>query len=103
MPPLPALFISHGSPMLALEDGRARRFLMGYAAELARPTAILVASAPWETAAPRLTAGVAPKTIHDFGGFPPALYRLRYPASGDPALAERAAGLLRAAGFPAGL
>jgi 4,5-DOPA dioxygenase extradiol len=103
MPPLPALFISHGSPMLALEDGRAHRFLKGYAAELARPTAILVASAHWETAAPRLTAGAAPETIHDFGGFPPALYRLRYPAPGDPALAERAAGLLRAAGLPARL
>jgi 4,5-DOPA dioxygenase extradiol len=103
MPRLPALFISHGSPMLALEDGRAHQFLKSYAAELPRPRAILVASAHWETAEPRLTAGTAPETIHDFGGFPSALYRLRYPAPGDPGLAERAAGLLRAAGFPAGL
>jgi 4,5-DOPA dioxygenase extradiol len=103
MPRLPALFISHGSPMLVLEDGKAHRFLKSYAAELPRPSAILVASAHWETAEPRLTAGLAPETIHDFGGFPPALYRLRYPSPGDPKLAERAAGLLRAAGFPTGL
>jgi 4,5-DOPA dioxygenase extradiol len=103
MPPLPALFISHGSPMLPLEDGRAHRFLKGYATELARPRAILVASAHWETAQPRLTASTAPETIHDFGGFPAALYQMRYPAPGDPALAERAAALLKAAGFAAGL
>jgi 4,5-DOPA dioxygenase extradiol len=103
MPRLPALFISHGSPMLALEDGRARRFLQGYAAELERPRAILVASAHWETAQPALTASRAPETIHDFGGFPAALYQMRYPAPGDPALAERAAGLLREAGFTPGL
>jgi 4,5-DOPA dioxygenase extradiol len=103
MPSLPAVFLSHGSPMLILEDGRAHRFLKGYAAELTRPTAILIASAHWETAEPRLTAGAAPETIHDFGGFPAALYRMRYPAPGDPALAERAAGLLRGAGVPAGL
>jgi 4,5-DOPA dioxygenase extradiol len=103
MPPLPALFISHGSPMLALEDGKAHRFLKAYGAELPRPTAILVASAHWETAEPRLTASPAPETIHDFGGFPPALYRMGYPAPGDPALAARAVGLLREAGFAAGL
>ena len=100
---MPALFVSHGSPMLLLEDGSARRFLAGYATDLPRPRAILVASAHWETPAPRLTAGAHPETIHDFGGFPPALFRMRYPAPGDPALAERAAGLLRAAGLPADL
>lgn len=100
---LPALFISHGSPMLAFEDGRAHRFLKSYAAAFARPRAILIASAHWETPEPRLTAGAAPETIHDFGGFPPELYRLRYPAPGDPALAARAVELLRAAGLPAGL
>jgi 4,5-DOPA dioxygenase extradiol len=101
MPTLPALFISHGSPMLVLEDGRARRFLTSYAAELERPAAILVASAHWETAEPRLTASAAPPTIHDFGGFPDALHRMRYPAPGDPGLAARACALLRAAGFAA--
>ncbi|MBI3517586.1 MAG: dioxygenase, partial [Proteobacteria bacterium] len=103
MPTLPALFVSHGSPMMALEDGRARRFLASYAGELPRPRAILVASAHWETAAPRLTASAAPPTIHDFGGFPEALYRMRYPAPGEPALAERAADLLQAAGLAAAL
>ncbi len=99
----PALFLSHGSPMMALEDGRARRFLASYAGALERPSAILIASAHWETATPRLTASAAPPTIHDFGGFPEALYRLRYPAPGDPALAQRAAALLRDAGFEAAL
>jgi 4,5-DOPA dioxygenase extradiol len=103
MPKLPALFVSHGSPMLVLEDGRARRFLAAYAAELARPRAILVASAHWETVEPRLTASAAPPTIHDFGGFPDALHRMRYPAPGDPALAQRAAALLRDAGFAVAL
>jgi 4,5-DOPA dioxygenase extradiol len=103
MPTLPALFVSHGSPMMALEDGRARRFLASYASEFERPRAILVASAHWETAAPRLTASAAPPTIHDFGGFPDALYRLRYAAPGEPALAARAAGLLHAAGIDAAL
>ncbi|HUA55238.1 MAG TPA: class III extradiol ring-cleavage dioxygenase, partial [Candidatus Sulfotelmatobacter sp.] len=104
MSTLPALFVSHGSPMIMLEDGHARRFLTGYAAELGpRPRAILVASAHWETAEPRLTASPAPETIHDFGGFPDALHRMRYPAPGDPALARRACDLLGAAGFPAAL
>ena len=103
MPTLPALFVSHGSPMMALEDGRARRFLASYGSELARPRAIVVASAHWETAAPRLTASPAPETIHDFGGFPDALYRMRYAVPGDPALAARAATLLQAAGIAAAL
>jgi 4,5-DOPA dioxygenase extradiol len=101
MPTLPALFISHGSPMMALEDGRAHRFLKSYAAELPRPKAILVASAHWETAEPRVTASAAPPTIHDFGGFPDALHRMVYPAPGDPALATRVVALLREAGFAA--
>lgn len=99
MPTMPALFVSHGSPMMVIEDGRAHRFLKSYATELPRPSAILVASAHWETAHPRVTASAAPPTIHDFGGFPDALYRMRYPAPGDPALAERTVALLRAAGF----
>lgn len=99
MPTMPALFISHGSPMMVLEDGRCHRFLKSYAAELPRPAAIVVASAHWETAEPRVTASAAPPTIHDFGGFPDALHRMLYPAPGDPALAARIVGLLREAGF----
>jgi 4,5-DOPA dioxygenase extradiol len=101
MPTMPALFLSHGSPMLLLEDGRAHRFLKTYAADLPRPTAIVVASAHWETAEPRVTASPKPPTIHDFGGFPEALHRMQYPAPGDPDLAARAVALLRDAGFAA--
>lgn len=98
MPP-PSLFLSHGSPALILEDCPARSFLRGLGQQLERPTAILVASAHWETGEPTLGAAEAPETIHDFYGFPRALYELRYPAPGAPALAEEAAGLLTAAGF----
>jgi len=96
---LPTLFISHGSPMLALQESPARQFLQELGRSLARPKAILLASAHWES-----IGGIAvslaeqPATIHDFGGFPAALFAIEYPAPGAPALAERAAGLLEAAG-----
>ncbi len=100
---LPALFISHGSPMLALEPSPAREFLAGLGATLQRPRAILVASAHWETEQPEASAVAANQTIHDFYGFPPALFAMRYPAPGDPALAQRIADLLQQAGFSAGI
>lgn len=100
---LPTLFLSHGSPMLALEDIPARGFLRGLGAaiesEHGRPRAILIASAHWETERPTLNAVAWNETIHDFYGFPPGLYRLRYPAPGDAALADQAAALLGAAGI----
>jgi 4,5-DOPA dioxygenase extradiol len=99
--PLPTLFLSHGSPTLPLEDIPVSRFLKGLGAELPHPRAILMVSAHWETPAPTLGGDAQPKTIHDFYGFPEALYRLEYPAPGDPALAARAAALLEAAGFEA--
>src|SRR5581483_2260459 len=98
---LPALFISHGSPMMALEPSPARDFLAGLGATLPRPRAIAIASAHWETPQPRVNAVAVNDTIHDFYGFPPALFAMRYPAPGDPALAQRIAGLLRDAGLPA--
>lgn len=99
MVPMPSLFVSHGSPMIVLEDNEHRAFLAGFAAALPRPSAILTVTAHWETTAPCLNATARPGTLHDFGGFPAALYRLAYPAAGLPALAERAAALLNAAGI----
>lgn len=101
MPTLPGLFISHGSPMLVLEpDAPAHRFLRGLSALLPRPTAILAVSAHWETPVPALSCALQPDTIHDFRGFPPALFAMRYPAPGAPALADRAGALLAAADMP---
>ena len=97
----PSLFVSHGSPMLAVEDGPARRFLAEYGRSLPRPEAVAVVSAHWETEAPAVGGSAAPTTIHDFGGFPQALYRLRYPAPGAPDWAARAARALGAGGEPA--
>jgi 4,5-DOPA dioxygenase extradiol len=100
---LPSLFLSHGSPMLALTDVPARDFLAGLGADLPRPRAIMVASAHWETETPEVGAVTTNETIYDFSGFPPALYALRYPAPGDPALAAEIAEMLRANGLGAEL
>ena len=96
---LPVLFLSHGSPMTAIDDSPARRFLQSLAGLLPRPQAILVASAHWEAPAPRLSAPPRNETIHDFYGFPAPLYELDYPAPPAPALAARGAKLLGAAGM----
>ena len=98
MPRLPTLFVSHGSPMFAVEPGRAGPLLTALGARLPRPRAVLVVSPHWMTREPRVAVSTAPKTIHDFGGFPPALYQLQYPAPGAPEVAQRAMALLRAAG-----
>jgi len=98
---LPALFVSHGAPTLVLEDIPARDFLKGLGAAVGKPTAVLAVSAHWETDAPALSTVERPETIHDFYGFPEALYRLSYPAPGAPALADEAAKLLKEAGLAA--
>lgn len=104
MDTLPPLFLSHGSPMMALDPGPTGPFLerLGPAIDEAfgRPKAILAISAHRTAREPVLLAADRHTTVHDFGGFPDALYRLRYDAPGAPALAERVAGLLRAAGEP---
>ena len=96
----PTLFVSHGAPTLAIQDGSAHRFLAGLGKAIGRPKAILVASAHWESAGGSALSLVgSPATIHDFGGFPPELYELQYPAPGAPVVAEQAARLLEQAGF----
>ncbi|MGY1449051.1 DODA-type extradiol aromatic ring-opening family dioxygenase [Pseudomonas chlororaphis] len=100
---LPSLFISHGSPMLALEPGASGPALARLAAELPRPKAIVVVSAHWESQDLRVSSNPQPQTWHDFGGFPAALFAVQYPAPGQPELAEQVAQLLRADGLPAQL
>jgi 4,5-DOPA dioxygenase extradiol len=99
---LPTVFISHGSPMHAIEAGRAGQVWRDLGARLVRPKAILVASAHWETELPMVATSHQPETLHDFGGFAPELYRIRYPAPGAPEVAQRALALLHEAGWPAG-
>jgi 4,5-DOPA dioxygenase extradiol len=100
---MPALFISHGAPTLAISDSPARHFLAQLGAQLPRPGAILVVSAHWETmGGPSVSLADQPETIHDFGGFPQALFDMRYPAPGAPDVANAAADLLEQAGFKAG-
>jgi 4,5-DOPA dioxygenase extradiol len=103
MTSLPSVFVSHGSPMHALEPGRAGEAWAALGRSLPKPTAILVSSAHWETQVPMLTGSAKPETIHDFYNFPEPLYRLRYPAPGAPEVAQRAQALLKTAGFPAAI
>lgn len=98
---LPTLFLSHGSPLHARGGSRAAAGWAALAARLPRPKAIVVASAHWETELPMVAAGAHPETIHDFGGFPPDLYQMRYAAPGAPQVAQRAVELLKAAGLSA--
>jgi 4,5-DOPA dioxygenase extradiol len=91
---MPVLFVGHGSPMNAIEDNEFSRGWQALARRLPRPRAILCVSAHWETRGAAVTAVERPPTIHDFYGFPEALYAIEYRAPGDPALAGRVAELL---------
>lgn len=98
---LPSLFISHGAPTFALEPGLAGPRLSALGQALPRPQAVLVVSPHWMTPTPRVSLAAQPETVHDFGGFAPALYQLSYPAPGHPALAQRTLDLLNDAGWQA--
>lgn len=89
-----AVFLGHGSPMNALEQNRYTEAWRDLGSALPRPKAILAVSAHWTTRGTAVTAMRMPRTIHDFGGFPQALFDMRYPAPGDPALAKRVQALL---------
>ena len=94
---LPVVFISHGSPMTAVQEDDYARALREFGPRLPRPRAIVVVSAHWEAGPPvRITGAARPELIYDFAGFPGELFRLTYPAPGDPTLAGEIAATLRA-------
>ncbi|WP_241739562.1 4,5-DOPA-extradiol-dioxygenase [Aestuariibaculum marinum] len=85
---MPVLFLGHGSPMNAIEENEFVQNFRTLGQELTRPNAILCISAHWETRGTFVTAMQNPPTIHDFGGFPQALFDVQYPAPGSPKLAQ---------------
>jgi len=92
--PMPALFISHGAPSIAIETDDFTRAVDAYGATLEGARAIAVISAHWQERDVRVNAVAHPEMIYDFGGFPEALYKIRYEAPGDPTLAREIASLL---------
>lgn len=91
---MPVLFIGHGSPMNGIEDNMFSRQWAALGRELPEPSAVLCVSAHWLTRGTQITAMSQPQTIHDFGGFPKALYEVQYPAPGDPDLAKDTASMV---------
>lgn len=102
---MPALFVSHGAPLFALDAGITGPALTRWGSELKAQypglRGVVIMSPHWMARGPVVMTGARPETWHDFGGFPPALYALQYPAAGDPALAQQVLALLQQAGMPA--
>ena len=91
---MPVLFIGHGSPMNGIEDTIFSRNWAQMAKEIPTPKAVIVVSAHWLSKGTKITAMDFPKTIHDFGGFPQALFDVQYPAPGNPLLAKETSSLI---------
>lgn len=91
----PLFFVGHGSPMNGIEDNEFSRRWKKIGETVQQPRAVLVISAHWFTKGTHITAMETPRTIHDFGGFPQALFDVQYPAPGDPVLAKETASLIR--------
>lgn len=100
---MPVVFVSHGAPDALLKAPDAVACWREIGQRIGAPSMILAVSAHWEARQPTLSLAGAPETVHDFSGFDPALHRMRYPAPGAPALAERAVSLLASSGIAAEL
>ena len=92
---MPVLFLGHGSPMNAIDENEFVAGFRNVAKGIPKPNAILCVSAHWETKGTFVTAMEKPTTIHDFGGFPKALYEVQYPAPGSPALAQETKDIIK--------
>jgi 4,5-DOPA dioxygenase extradiol len=100
---LPALFVSHGAPTMAIEDTPSRHFLEALGKSIARPRAVVAVSSHWGCVEPAIGAAAHPPTLHDFHGFPEELYEIDYPAPGAPELAANIQTLLQDRGIQARL